>query len=373
MIQGNPTTILFTGYAPVHFICFRPLYERLVRLGGFRVFLSGGLRTRTDSGYLYDERAMYRPFGLPTEQILSVAQIKEREFDVMFAANTKLIAPKGVARRVQLFHGISFRNRAIREDNKSRDAYFLVGPYMHRKFVEAGLLGDQDPRAVEIGFPKTDGLVNGRLNREELMRKYRCGGARTIILYAPTGARHNSLEIMGEDVIARLAETGRYDLLIKPHDHPKDTSIDWFAKLAALENAHTHVVRDLDVVPLLLVADLLVTDASSVSSEFSLLDRPMVFLDVPKLIAKAVNKDGSMTDTDTWGRRVGVVVNRSEDIVEVVRNSLENPLRHSSIRRAMAEDLFFNPGTATDVAVDWVCHNLAPRVLHNAGASSRRP
>ena len=22
--------ILFTGYAPVHFLCFRPLYERLI-------------------------------------------------------------------------------------------------------------------------------------------------------------------------------------------------------------------------------------------------------------------------------------------------------------------------------------------------------
>lgn len=80
-----------------------------------------------------------------------------------------------------------------------------------------------------------------------------------------------------------------------------------------------------------------------------------------------------MTDTDTWGRRVGVVVSRSEDIVEVVRNSLENPLPHPSIRRAMAKDLFYNPGTATDVAVDWLCHNLAPRVLHNAMASSRGP
>ncbi len=67
------------------------------------------------------------------------------------------------------------------------------------------------------------------------------------------------------------------------------------------------------------------------------------------------------------------MVDRSEDLVEVVRNSLENPLRHSPIRRAMARGLFYNPGTATDVAIDWVCHNLAPGVLHNAMAFSRRP
>ena len=34
--------ILFTGYAPVHFVCFRPVYERLRRVPGVQVFVSGG-------------------------------------------------------------------------------------------------------------------------------------------------------------------------------------------------------------------------------------------------------------------------------------------------------------------------------------------
>ena len=47
----------------------------------------------------------------------------------------------------------------------------------------------------------------------------------------------------------------------------------------------------------LFVADLLISDASSVSNEYALLDRPMVFLDVPKLLKTARGK-GSMVDLD---------------------------------------------------------------------------
>ena len=82
--------ILFTGYAPVHFACFRPLYERLVHLPGIEMFLSGGLRTKTADGDAYDEQGLYSQFGLPQDRILSVAEVRTRDFDVVFAASTDL-------------------------------------------------------------------------------------------------------------------------------------------------------------------------------------------------------------------------------------------------------------------------------------------
>ena len=359
MTHSNPITVLFTGYAPVHFVCFLPVYQRLAQLPGFRVFLSGGLRTKTDSGYLYDERGLYRSFEVPEENVLSVNEIQKRDFDILFAANTKIITPRSVQTRIQMFHGISFRNRAIRAENKECDFYFLVGPYMHRKFIEADLLAEDDPRALKIGFAKTDRLVNGELNRDLLLRHYGFDGSRPIILYAPTGEKRNSLELMGEEVIRRLGDSNRYDLLIKLHDHPKDKETDWFAQLAPLESAHVKVARGADVVRLLYLADLLITDASSVSSEYSLLDRPMVFLDVPKLIASMMAREGSMLDMDTWGRRGGVIVKKPDDIVEVVDSSLADPSQHSEVRQAMAKDLFYNPGSATDTAIAWLSHKFA--------------
>jgi CDP-glycerol:poly(glycerophosphate) glycerophosphotransferase len=347
------SSVLFTGYAPVHFLCFRPLYERLRALPGVEVFFSGGLRTATSEGFAYDGPAMYQAFGIPEQRILSMDVIKERRFDVVFSANKRLITPpETIGTKIQIFHGVSFRNRGMREENLAYDFLFVIGPYMRRKFIETGILPEDDPRVVEIGLPKTDRLVNGSFDREALLARYGFDGRRPVLLYAPTGEAYNSLETMGIAVIERLAKSARYDLLIKPHDHPKNATIDWFSRLASFEDAHTRVVRELDVIPLLALADLLITDASSVANEFALLDRPLVFLDVPELLQRSRDA-GANLDLATWGRRGGVVVERPEEVCEAVARSLAEPERDSAVRTALARDLFYNPGHATDAAVEW--------------------
>jgi len=346
--------VLFTGYAPVHFACFRPLFERLARTPGVELFVSGGIRQKTEDGYEYDEQAMYGPYDVPAAHVLSVGEMREQSFDLLFSGNTKLIEPRHVRKRIQIFHGISFRNKAVRPDNMSCDHYFVIGPYMHRRFIESGLLSRDDHRAVQIGFMKTDRLLDGTLTRESELRRLGLDGTRPVLLYAPTGQRHNSLETMGEDVIERLTASGRYDVLIKPHDHPKRKDVDWFARLGAYEDDHCRVLRDPDVIPLLFLADLLISDASSVTSEYSLLDRPMVFLDVPKLIARAGRAETSMLDLDTWGRRAGDIVENADAVLDTVDTAIENPTAHAETRQAMAADLLYNPGTATESAMAWL-------------------
>lgn len=368
MTNQSRTTVLFTGYAPVHFLCFQPLYQRLIQMNDCDVFVSGGLRTKTESGYHYDEQGLYQPFNIPESRILSVNEIRHRDFDFLFSACTKLITPRKTKTRVQIFHGISFRNRAIREANMKCDAYFFVGPYMRRKFIEAGLFVENDPRILPIGFAKTDRLINGELDRSATLKAHGLDGSRPVLLFAPTGDKHNSLEIMGEQVITSIRNTKRYDLIVKPHDHPKN-NIDWFERLAPLTDEHTRVVRSLDVIPLMHAADLLITDASSVSNEYSLLDRPMIFLDVPKLIAHMMERKASMLDMDTWGRHGGIVVKKPEMVLDAIEQSLANPARHSSVRKAMVADMFFNPGTATDHAMKWITQHITANRSKPRGVS----
>ena len=366
MSGSSNLRILFSGYAWVHFACFRPVYDRLRELPGVDISVSGGLRSEEDDAdnnekvKVYDLAGMYDPFGIPADRQLTVEQINEMEFDVVFAANTKMILPRSVGTKVQIFHGISFRNKAVRDENAGADYYFIVGPYMRRAFAQSGILPENDPRALKIGFPKTDRLLNGELDRNDLLRRLGLSGHRPIIVYAPTGQKHNSLETMGEDVIRNIAASGKYDLIIKPHDHPKNTKINWDERLAALADDHTKIVRDPDVIPLLLLADLLMTDASSVSSEFALRDQPMVFLDVPDLLAKAFAAGGNKVDLKTWGRRGGVLVEKADDALPAIQSSLTHPFRYSEVRRAMAQDLFYNAGHATDAAIAWFTRKFLP-------------
>jgi hypothetical protein len=366
MSEGR-VRVLFTGYGAVHFVCFRPLFERLRRSARFDVRLSGGIRRAAPdaegaeraAGTSYDHEALYGPLGVDPAHVLPVEEIRGREFDVVFAANTKLVRPRAAGMTVQIFHGLSFRNAAVREQNMGCDRYFLAGPYMKRRFVESGLMARDDPRGLPIGFMKTDRLLDGSLDREEILAREGLDGRRPVVLYAPTGARGNSLETMGEELIGGLRATGRYDLLIKLHDHPKDAATDWRTRLAPLEDGHTRVAREADVVPLMFASDLLVSDASSVSSEYSLLDRPMVFADVPELLEKQRAKAGSRMDLETWGRRGGAIARTPAEAVEAAADALAQPGRLSDIRRAMARDLFYNPGHATDAAMEWLERTFA--------------
>jgi hypothetical protein len=351
---ASPTRVLFTGYAPVHFACFRPLYEALLAEPGVDVAVSGGLRSREDAQdeWSYDAGAMYRPFGLTNGSVLTVDEIRRREFDLLFCANTKPIVPAAHDRAIQIFHGLSFRNRSVRARNLDYDHCFAVGPYMARRFSEFGADADGD-RLVPVGFPKTDRLLDGSLDRAAIQRALGFDGSRSVLLYAPTGAHDNSLETIGEELLARLREQDRYDVLVKPHDHPKKP-IDWFERLAALENEHLRVAREPDVIPLMVASDLLISDASSVATEYTLLDRPIVFLDVPELLAAAAADDDRL-DLATWGRRGGRVVADCDEALEAIAAELADPDEIlGDVRRALRDDCFYNPGSATAAAMAWM-------------------
>lgn len=177
-------------------------------------------------------------------------------------------------------------------------------------------------------------------------------GRRPVLLYAPTGAHENSLETMGEELLARLRAQDRYDVLVKPHDHPKKP-IDWLARLAPLEGEHLRVARTPDVIPLMLASDLLISDASSVATEYALLNRPIVFLDVPELLAAAAAEDDRL-DLRTWGRSGGRVVADCDEALEAIGDELAAPERLGEVRRALRDDCFFNPGAAAAAAIGWL-------------------
>ena len=348
-----PYRILFAGYAPVHFICFQPLFERLRRMRDVEIVLSGGREGQEDGSGALSAKQLYSHFRLPPRSVVELSKMREQTFDLVFCAHVSGYFPKDEQERIQLFHGVSFRNMAVRRDVLVYDRLFLTGPYMRRLFTEKQMLRDRDPRLVNIGFPKLDRLVDGTLDRSAILRKVGFSGRRPVILYAPTGQKDNSLEHTGEAVIERLRATGKYDILIKLHDHPRDRSTDWPARLRPLLDRHTKLATGLDVVPYLYAADLLLTDASSVSNEYALLDRPMVFLDVPQLLA-AMQKKGVALDLDTWGRKGGEVARWPDEAVDAIAWSLAHRRHASKIRRAMARDLFYNPGRATEAAVAWV-------------------
>jgi CDP-glycerol glycerophosphotransferase (TagB/SpsB family) len=222
---------------------------------------------------------------------------------------------------------------------------------MRRSFERRGVLPPGDPRVAQIGFPKTDRLIDGTLDRAAVLREIGFAGDRPVVMFAPTGAHGNAMELYGENLIKTFAASGDYDLLVKPHDHAK-AQINWFDHLAHLEDEHTRLLRTFDSIPALFAADVLISDASSIANEYLLLNRPLIFLDVPVLLASAAGEDDRL-DLETWGRKGGTVVGDVADAERAVEAGLEHPQAPSEIRTAMTKELFFHPGTTTDAAISW--------------------
>ena len=353
--------ILFSGSAWVHFACVLPVYRRLAADPRIEFWLTGGFKKGEDSEdatYVLD--GFYEPFDVDRSRVIPVEKAAEMDVDVLIAAHKSPTRPRSMARSVQVFHGVSFKNLGVREKYLKFDHLCLAGPYHGEAYRKRGFVREPG-QCLITGVPKMDALVSGTLDRTALLRRNRVDPGRPTLLYAPTGSKFNSMETMGRRVIEEIQRDGRWNLLIKLHDHPKNTDIDWAREIRRMESDRVRLVTDPDVVPYLHAADLLLTDASSVSVEYSLLDRPIVFLDVPELLKDVVDRGGAL-DLDTHGRKAGLIIERPEDVVGAISESFAHPERGSRERRAMARDIFHDPGRATDRVTGVVLHaaGLAP-------------
>ena len=356
--------ILFSGYAPVHFVCFLPVYQRLLQDPRVDVWLSGGFKQTINGKTNYSLTGFYEPFTINRDRVIPIEQARQEDFDVLVCAHlSDSLFPRSVKKTVQIFHGVSFKNFAVREKALRFDLLCLPGEYHASRYRERGLIRSNGSVCLLTGFPKMDAFFTGSLARNAILTRIGVDPEKPTLLYAPTGGKKNSLETMGEKIIRNLSRETAWNLLIKPHDHPKN-NIDWFARLAHFENGRVRLVRDKDVVPYLYAADLLLSDASSVAVEYTLLDRPIVFLDVPRLLSKVTEK-GAALDLDTYGRKIGTLLNKPEEVVAAVKHNLAHPQLQSEIRKTMAADVFYAPGRAAD--------RVAAVVLYAAGLEASLP
>jgi hypothetical protein len=102
-----------------------------------------------------------------------------------------------------------------------------------------------------------------------------------------------------------------------------------------------------DSCPYLAAADVMITDHSSVGFEYLLLDRPLVRIEVPKLLEEAnVNPEyvELLAEASLSVRTAGEAVN-------AVGHGINQPAQKSQARKEIATDLFHSAGSATSLAV----------------------
>jgi CDP-glycerol glycerophosphotransferase (TagB/SpsB family) len=288
----------------------------------------------------------------PNARIVSPAAAALMKFDAYLTSDftwTRLIHRTC---RIQMFHGVGGKYGFDAPTKKSLEPWhrlFFVNRRRLNNCIASGALDADSPAIRLIGMPKVDALVDGSLERNAVLKALGLPADRPTILYAPTWSPASSLNKLGIALLQRLRQLP-VNVIVKLHDRSCDLrpqysgGIDWPATLRPHLAAGSVVLAPgADICPYLAAADVMITDHSSAGFEYLLRDRPLVRIDVPELIALA-------NIHDDYVRLLAEVAESTSDVddtVAAVERALANPRERSAGRRAVAADLFHEPGTAT--------------------------
>jgi CDP-glycerol glycerophosphotransferase (TagB/SpsB family) len=278
-------------------------------------------------------------------------------FDAYLAADFLWVNLLRGARRVQTFHGVAGKYRTV-YDSPSRsmrewDRLFFINRRRYEHFITSGAIDAEGQSARLIGMPKLDCLVDGSLQRDDVLRSLGIDPESRTVMYAPTWSPYSSLTSLGEELIKGLSDAG-YTVIVKLHDRSHDPRYihsgghDWGKRLAPLLAAGRGLLAgSSDSSRYLAAADVLITDHSSVGFEYLLLDRPLVRIHLPELIAHT-DIEPSYVEMLSSAARSALHVG---EVLRAVDQSFADPRQLSENRRQVAAEMFYRPGTATSRAV----------------------
>ena len=346
--EPNTRRILVYLRAPMNYAVMAPVCNRM-KLDHRIKFYFTASADASRQAHIYSE----------TEndlEIIGTTKAKLMKFDACLAADfIWLSLPRGT-RRVQMFHGVSgkYANVYDTPDRSVRgwDRLFFINRRRMENFMRSGAIDAGSTSARLVGMPKVDCLVDGSLSRDAVLAALGLDSTRKVVLYAPTWSQHSSLISIGQEVVEGLISAG-YTVIVKLHDrshdpeHENSGGVDWVTKLGPMLKASGgHLATASNSCPYLMAADVMVTDHSSIGFEYLLLDRPIVRIEVPRLLAETnVNPEYVELLAD-----VSTSVRTAKEVVNAVDWSLSEPGTKSEARQTVAADLFHSPGQATLLA-----------------------
>ena len=329
-----------------------PMVERLQRDPRIEVLLSAERRA--------DVAAAAEASGVRSK-IHPRSAMTWRRIDLCLSADPWDPIPlRRCRRRANFFHGMAGKydldtpaGLQIGFDLYDRVAF--VNADRMRRYLDAGIV--RPGAAVLVGYPKVDALVNGRYDVAAIHARLQLEMHRPTALYAPTWSPASSLHLAGEAIVVSLVDAG-FNVIIKLHDRSLDMShekfsggIDWRARFAQLHRPGRIVFADwADSSPLLAASDVMVTDHSSIGYEFCLLDRPLIVFDAPDLARVARINPERIAQL----RSAACVVAIAAETGPAALDEIEHRERRAEARRAIAREMFYDPGAATERALAMV-------------------
>ena len=376
-LEGKRIVIVFVE--ELGFIQFLlPVYEELKRRAGDQI----AFYLATEYASLDEPLAA---FGVPRSRRFHPRLARAFLLAEVFLSASVYGRGPRTAHRINISHNQPTKFETYpKEYVRNYDVHFLTGP-LHRDqyehMFELHGLDKSEYKLIDVGYPKSDALLQGRYDRDTVLEELGLDPSRKTILYAPAWDPGGSLRSFGEQVIQQLLSIEDVNVVVKlhpvSHTPPQSASyefytggVNWTERFSEYQSdSRFRHVTAFQVDPLLIASDLLVTDFSSVALEYVGLDRPIIYLDCPEYFEKTLKLPGYESDPDyvktnpraNAGRHVGIVVESVGDLAAEAGKALANPSLNSGKRRELASMLLYNPGRGASVAASEIL-----RLMHLA-------
>jgi CDP-glycerol glycerophosphotransferase (TagB/SpsB family) len=180
------------------------------------------------------------------------------------------------------------------------------------------------------GFPKLDPAFNGSISVETLSsyrHKLGIGAARQTIIFTTTWNESGSSAI--ERWIDRLPElVNDYCVLVTVHQWVSRHYKDRLKRMPGIS-----YIEDKDILPYLMVSDLMIGDSSSIIAEFCALDKPMITFRVPPGRRWSEEIENMLNE-------ITIRIDTFDELKPAIEEALDNPDALSSKRRDYTRMMF---------------------------------
>ena len=359
----------FQAYA-LHLAQFQePLIQRLAedrRIDLFFVVLSHPHFTGEERRGLR-ELAIER-WGLPSSRVVPYWQALWWPFDIMFYADVYAAFPLRRTRTCLTAHGTAltsrhFTQRWPRKTLFDFDMVLPSGPFDSRLIVHEQCRLRRGSVIKAVGCPQLDQLFTPPTTRAEYLRWLDLPTDCAVVLYAPHWTDLDEWGAQGTDRMNDVIEALLVlpvSLVLKPHSMSYSSRVsngpDWRRVVEGLCSERVKVDSDINDTLALCHADVLITGFSSRRFSFALLDKPAVLF-------PTAGGEVHPIDWQRWsiGRDAFDTADDLPSLVAAVSRALMEPEARSAARRVCANELFANPGRATEAMIRVIYDELGLR------------
>lgn len=350
--NAKQTRVLFVYVNSHGFSCQVPIIEALGKASDIQLHIT------TDKAYEVDESNFNNKneYDIFKRYYIPYSRAVYKKWHLFIDSHINSFYPKRNALHIGMHHGPGFgiMGKKIKLV-KNYNIFFGLSQAerMHFEKSEPGIF-DQRRAFFPIGFPKSDILVNKPCPRQEVRQELMLND-RTTILIASHWESVSTLRTFGHNVFEilckafpeyNIVQTG-HPWLWEGYQQTPTFHADLVKELKAIQNrfANAYFLPDENTEKLLQASDLLISDHSSILTTYSLLDRPIIWFENPKL-------NFSIPDIRDIYRGASDTFEDIKKLPDLCRQVLDKPEEKATGRSVMRETYFADPGQAGQKAAE---------------------